>query len=123
MVPPKINLCGKIYDTIYCGKRFFELACPQNQKAIGIDSSANVITKNQGRWKGGTGEGIAFPKGEGGKGAFFDIREIFKKGPSSETCPPPPTQIVSLSLQKTDIVYSIFSGIISLPISTKNCED
>jgi hypothetical protein len=23
---PQINLYGKIYDTIYCGKQFFELA-------------------------------------------------------------------------------------------------
>jgi hypothetical protein len=36
---------------------------PQNQETIGIGSSANVITKKQGRRRGGAGEGIAFPKG------------------------------------------------------------
>jgi hypothetical protein len=52
------------------------LSCPQNQETIGIGSSANIITKKQGCWRGGAGEDIAFPKG--GKGALFDIREIFE---------------------------------------------
>jgi hypothetical protein len=113
------------------------LSCPQNQETIGIGSSANVITKKQGRRRGGAGEGIAFPKW-GAKDALFDILKIFRIFKKIITCSlheakitnyeplkrvlpqkpapplPPHTHIVPPSLQKTDIVYSIFSGIISL---------
>jgi hypothetical protein len=43
--------------------------------------------------------------------------------PKKSAPPPSHTHIVPPFLQKTDIVYSIFSGIISLPISTKNCKN
>ena len=83
----------------------------------------------------------------GGKDALFDIPKIFKIFKKIITCslheakitnyeplkrvlpqkpdPPPPHIHTSFHrpCKKTDIVYSIFSGIISLPISTKNCGD
>jgi hypothetical protein len=56
------------------------LELPQNQEAIGIGNSANVITKNPGMLQRVTG-GMASPFLRGGGGAkvpFFNFRKIFE---------------------------------------------